>query len=367
MAVYNYDGEEINVKVVYYGPGLGGKTTNLEQIHACLPRENKGKMVSMKTRTDRTLFFDFLPIEVGDVNGYTVRFLLYTVPGQVYYNATRKLVLKGVDALVFVADSSKERLQDNKESLQNLEDNLNELGMTLREMPWIIQYNKRDLADAMPREVLDSELNIWNAPSFEATAVDGSGVYETFEGIAGQVLGAMRRDLGAERRETVHEQRNGQPIDVEIVAKGRSIAGDSETDEGESLKNAEKREEEHESVSEFVDSVLQEEGGEDSIDLGATRGGYEDYGHVVELADDAASSPAAWEPPQGGEIISDPLEHFSDEAAPVEEAAIPEPAPRPAAAPVRTIRVPVTISGDEVGSSVPIEIVLEVRIAEPTT
>lgn len=368
MAVYNYDGEEINVKIVYYGPGLGGKTTNLEQIHAALPRANKGKMVSMKTRTDRTLFFDFLPIEVGGVNGYTVRFLLYTVPGQVYYNATRKLVLKGVDAVVFVADSSKNRLEDNKESIQNLEDNLNELGMSLKEIPWIIQYNKRDLSDALPRETMESELNLWNVPSFEATAVEGAGVYETFEGIAGRVLGAMRRDLGDDRREPVRERRSGNAIDVEIVAKGRSRDGDSETDEGESLIHAEKREEEHESVSEFVDTVLQEE--KESIDLGATRGGYEEYGHLVDLGDENGEAEPAAEESGEQEIISDPLDRLSDRKAGEPAAGTPPP---PAAAPAdrapagapRRIRVPVTITAGEARADVPIEIILEVSITEP--
>ena len=159
MAVFNYAGGEINAKIVYYGPGLSGKTTNLEYIYSKLPRENKGKMVSMKTRTDRTLFFDFLPIDIGEINGMKVRFLLYTVPGQVYYNATRKLVLKGVDALVFVADSSPDRIQENKEALQNLEDNLNDLGLTLKEIPWVMQYNKRDLPNRLERDLLDKELN----------------------------------------------------------------------------------------------------------------------------------------------------------------------------------------------------------------
>ena len=155
MVVLNQTGEEINAKVVYYGPGLSGKTTNLDYIHRKLPSKAKGQMVSMKTRTDRTLFFDFLPIELGEINGYPTRFLMYTVPGQVYYNATRKLVLKGADAIVFIADSSREKLQENLESLRNLEDNLNEYGMTLDNIPWVIQYNKRDASAAMPVGELD--------------------------------------------------------------------------------------------------------------------------------------------------------------------------------------------------------------------
>ncbi len=135
MVVLNYTGGEVNAKIVYYGPGLSGKTTNLEFIHDRTPAGSRGKMVSMKTQTDRTLFFDFLPLELGEINGYRTRFLLYTVPGQVYYNATRKLVLKGVDAVVFVADSSRAKLDENLESLRNLEQNLNEHGMSLDEMP----------------------------------------------------------------------------------------------------------------------------------------------------------------------------------------------------------------------------------------
>ena len=165
MVVLNYSGEEINAKIVYYGPGVSGKTTNLEYIHAKMPVQSRGKLVSMKTRTDRTLFFDFLPLELGDINGYRTRFLLYTVPGQVYYNATRKLVLKGADAVVFVVDSSRAKLQENIESLRNLEDNLNEHGLSLDHIPWVIQYNKRDLEDAMPIPELHKELNLLGVPA----------------------------------------------------------------------------------------------------------------------------------------------------------------------------------------------------------
>jgi hypothetical protein len=187
MVVFNTKGSEINAKIVYYGPALGGKTTNLEQIYQRMPSDSKGKMVSMKTRTDRTLFFDFLPLELGDINGYRTRMLLYTVPGQVYYNATRKLVLKGADAVVFVADSAASKLAENIESLRNLEENLNELSLTLDTMPWVIQYNKRDLPDAAPVGTLESELNLLRVPSFEAIATQGVGVYETFQGTA-QIL-----------------------------------------------------------------------------------------------------------------------------------------------------------------------------------
>jgi len=185
MVVFNYSGAEINAKVVYYGPALSGKTTNLESIYEKMPSNAKGKMVSMKTRTDRTLFFDFLPLELGEISGYRTRILLYTVPGQVYYNATRKLVLKGADAVVFVADSDPAKMDENIESLRNLEENLNEYDLTLDTIPWIIQYNKRDVPNALSVEALDAKLNLLNVPSYEAVATTGQGIYETFKGIAG--------------------------------------------------------------------------------------------------------------------------------------------------------------------------------------
>jgi signal recognition particle receptor subunit beta len=200
MVVFNYSGAELNAKVVYYGPALSGKTTNLEFIYERMPDDTKGKMVSMKTRTDRTLFFDFLPLDVGEINGYRTRMLLYTVPGQVYYNATRKLVLKGADAVVFVADSQASKMQENIDSLRNLEENLNEHGLTLDTMPWAIQYNKRDLPDALPVETLNSKLNLLNVPSYEAVATTGAGIYETFRAIAGLLY-----------RQLVERLKNSQP------------------------------------------------------------------------------------------------------------------------------------------------------------
>ncbi|UCG50904.1 MAG: GTPase domain-containing protein [Candidatus Latescibacterota bacterium] len=191
MVVFNYSGSEVNAKIVYYGPALSGKTTNLEYIYERMPSDSKGKMVSMKTRTDRTLFFDFLPIELGDVSGYKTRMLLYTVPGQVYYNATRKLVLKGADAVVFVADSAPTKLKENIESLRNLEENLNEHDLTLDTIPWVIQYNKRDLQEALPVKTLETELNLLNVRSFEASATQGIGIYETFQAVAGMLYNRL--------------------------------------------------------------------------------------------------------------------------------------------------------------------------------
>jgi signal recognition particle receptor subunit beta len=195
MVVLNYTGEEVNAKIVYYGPGLSGKTTNLEYLYSQMPADSKGQMVSMKTRTDRTLFFDFFPLELGEICGYRTRFLLYTVPGQVYYNATRKLVLKGADAVVFVADSARDKLQENIESLRNLEDNLNEHGLSLDNIPWIIQYNKRDVPDPMPVAELHQHLNLMNVPAFEAIALTGFGVYDTFKSIAGILYKQLKEKL----------------------------------------------------------------------------------------------------------------------------------------------------------------------------
>ena len=179
MVVYNYSGKEINAKIVYYGPALSGKTTNLEWIYSKIPVEYSGKMVSLRTQADRTIFFDFLPLDLGMIDGFRTRFMLYTVPGQVHYNATRKMVLKGVDGLVFVADSEPGRMAENIESLQNLRDNLQELGMNPDALPLVMQWNKRDLPNCLPVSELETRLNPRGLPSFEACALTGEGVYET--------------------------------------------------------------------------------------------------------------------------------------------------------------------------------------------
>jgi len=195
MVVVSYSGKEINAKLVYYGPGLSGKTTNLEYIYQSVPSTNRGKMVSMKTRTERTLFFDFLPIDLGDIGGFKTRFLLYTVPGQVYYNATRKLVLRGVDAIIFVADSARGKMDENIESLQNLRDNLKEYGLSLDEIPWVIQYNKRDLPDVYTVEELEEALNPDRVPHWEVVATTGVGVFESFRGIAKLLLQKLGTEI----------------------------------------------------------------------------------------------------------------------------------------------------------------------------
>jgi signal recognition particle receptor subunit beta len=195
MVVFNYTGRELSGKIVYYGPALSGKTTNLEQIYGQTPANTRGKMVSMKTKAERTLFFDLLPINRGTIGDFKVRFLLYTVPGQVYYNATRKLVLKGADAIVFVADSQRSQLAANVESLRNLRTNLLEYGMCLDDLPWVITYNKRDMPDAMPIEELERELNPNGVPSFGQVAPSCEGVFEAFEKVSEMLMERLEAQL----------------------------------------------------------------------------------------------------------------------------------------------------------------------------
>ncbi len=196
MSFINYSSREINCKLVYYGPGLGGKTTNLQFIYARTSPEAKGKMISLATETERTLFFDFLPLSLGEIRGFKTRFHLYTVPGQVFYDASRKLILKGVDGVVFVADSQTERMEANIESLENLRMNLTEQGYNLDKLPYIVQYNKRDLPNAAPLDEMRQLLNPTGVPEFEACATSGVGVFETLKAIAKAVLTELRRGGG---------------------------------------------------------------------------------------------------------------------------------------------------------------------------
>ncbi len=195
MALFNYATRELSAKIVYYGPGLSGKTTNIEMVHKMLRPEQKGRLISLPTETDRTLFFDFLPIELGQIKGFKVRFHLYTVPGQVFYNATRRLVLQGVDGVVFVADSQREMINGDMESLKNLVDNLSSYGKKLEELPFVLQYNKRDLRNAAPVAELDTALNFLHVPTFEAVAPTGKGVTETLVGISRMVFANLRKTL----------------------------------------------------------------------------------------------------------------------------------------------------------------------------
>jgi signal recognition particle receptor subunit beta len=223
MSMINYASREINCKIVYYGPGLGGKTTNLEHIYNKVAPTTRGKLISLATETERTLFFDFLPVDLGTIRGFKTRFHLYTVPGQVYYNASRKLILKGVDGVVFVADSQMERMEANQESMQNLYDNMQEYGYDLTRIPFVVQYNKRDLPNAAPVDQLQEALNpgwevtdaarqrptadpfrpgsmlveqydgtwVERAPYFEAVAVTGDGVFDTLKAVSKLVLKSL--------------------------------------------------------------------------------------------------------------------------------------------------------------------------------
>jgi signal recognition particle receptor subunit beta len=223
MSLVNYASREINCKIVYYGPGLGGKTTNLEYVYEKVAPSSKGKLISLATETERTLFFDFLPVDLGTIRGFRTRFHLYTVPGQVYYNASRKLILKGVDGVVFVADSQIDRTEANLEAMQNLYDNMTQHGYDLTKLPFVIQYNKRDLPNAAPIAALDAALNpgwtvedpdrqkvtpdphrpgdylvkeidgVWveRVPTFEAVAVRGDGVFDTLKAVSKLVLKSL--------------------------------------------------------------------------------------------------------------------------------------------------------------------------------
>lgn len=193
MSFINYMAREINCKIVYYGPGLCGKTTNLQYIYERTNPEAKGKMISLATETERTLFFDFLPLSLGEIRGFKTRFHLYTVPGQVFYDASRKLILKGVDGVIFVADSQIERLEANQESVENLRTNLAEQGYSLEKIPYVIQYNKRDLPNIVEVEELRRLLNPMTAPDFEANARAGEGVFDTLKAVSKLVLTELKR------------------------------------------------------------------------------------------------------------------------------------------------------------------------------
>lgn len=193
MSFINYSSREINCKIVYYGPGLCGKTTNLQYIYRRTNPDQKGKLISLATETERTLFFDFLPLSLGDIKGFKIRFHLYTVPGQVFYAASRKLILKGVDGVVFVADSQIERMESNMESLDDLKINMAEQGYELEKLPFAVQYNKRDLPNVVPVADMDKLLNYRNVVWFEAVAVTGKGVFETLKAVAKQVLFELKK------------------------------------------------------------------------------------------------------------------------------------------------------------------------------
>ena len=193
MSFINYSSREINCKIVYYGPGLCGKTTNLQHIYDKTNPNAKGKLISLATETDRTLFFDFLPLELGAIRGFKTRFHLYTVPGQVFYDASRKLILKGVDGVIFVADSQEERMDANVESVDNLQANLKAQGYDLMTIPYVLQLNKRDLPNVVPVDEMQRQLKKKDEPVFEAVAAKGIGVFETLKGVAKLVLSELTK------------------------------------------------------------------------------------------------------------------------------------------------------------------------------
>lgn len=195
MSFVNHNKKEVNCKIVYYGPGLGGKTTNIQYVYKKTSGDNKGNMIKLNTENERTLFFDFLPLELGEIRGYKTRFHLYTVPGQVFYEASRKLILRAVDGLIFVADSQLEKMEANLESLDGLEKNLAEQGYDISKIPLVFQWNKRDLPNVTPCEDLEKRLNKWGAPSFEAAAVNGEGVFETLKEVSKLVLMNLKGGL----------------------------------------------------------------------------------------------------------------------------------------------------------------------------
>jgi small GTP-binding protein len=217
MVLFNYATRELTAKIVYYGPGLCGKTTNLEHIHRSLPANKKSKMLSLATKTDRTLFFDFLPIELGAIRGMKTKIQLYTVPGQVFYDATRKLVLKGADGVVFVADSQTAMMDSNLDSWQNFETNLKENGLDIATIPLVIQFNKRDLPDVLSVKDLNKKLNARKAPFYEASAIKGQGVQDTLKGITKLVLEALSKRHRPKKREVLEEAAEVKEVKPEVA------------------------------------------------------------------------------------------------------------------------------------------------------
>jgi signal recognition particle receptor subunit beta len=224
MVQINFALKEVNCKVVFYGPGMSGKTTNLEIVHQKAPEENKGELTSISTDGDRTLFFDFMPLDLGNVAGMRTKFQLYTVPGQVYYNSTRKLVLQGVDGVIFVADSDPEKMEENIESYSNLIENLAEYGKDIRELPHVIQYNKRDLPNAMSVAEMDARMNKFGVPTFEAVAYTGEGVFPTLKTLAAMVLESIEKIDGRNPRRPAPQRAPVAAAPAATVAAPRTAA-----------------------------------------------------------------------------------------------------------------------------------------------
>ncbi len=192
MSLFNYNAKEIHCKIVYYGPSLGGKTTNIQWMYQSLASDQKSKLVALNTEIERTLLFDFLPLDVGDIRGYNTRFHLYSVPGQIVYDATRKLILQGIDGVIFVADSQADRLDENLQAFENLEKNLYQQGYNIKDIPLVLQYNKRDLPNALPVAELRKHLNRYNSVEIEASAFEGKGVLESFKSISKSIIHTLK-------------------------------------------------------------------------------------------------------------------------------------------------------------------------------
>lgn len=226
MALLNTNKKEINAKIVYYGPGLSGKTTNIQYIYKKLKPEHKGKLMTLATQTDRTLFFDFLPVELGEIKGLKIRFQLYTVPGQVFYNATRRLVLKNVDGIVFVAASEKDKLYDNIESFKNLEENIQHYGRSLSNIPFVMQYNKRDLPGILAVSELQDKINKYKSPYFEASANNGTGILQTLTAITKLVIHRLKTQTPVEQAGKVS---TSETKEIRIEQAGESVNNATES------------------------------------------------------------------------------------------------------------------------------------------
>ncbi len=315
MALFNYATRELSAKIVYYGPGLSGKTTNIEMVHQLLRPEQKGRLISLPTETDRTLFFDFLPLDLGQIKGFRVRFHLYTVPGQVFYNATRRLVLQGVDGVVFVADSQVGMEASNEESLKNLSDNLATYGKKLDQLPFVLQYNKRDLRNILPVGQINAQLNTMNVPTFEAVAKDGKGVTETLVAISRLVFAHLRKSLLMPGDAAAHEE-IGELADLKMK---ESLAGQA--------RKAGITEQEAAGLEEISEVEEVAEPQAPAIVPGPPAGKAAER----PAPDDTVPMTSGYEPPEGVEMIP-----MAPEPPPAVEEAAPPPAPPAPAAPPRT-------------------------------
>src|SRR6185503_2386174 len=303
--------------------GLSGKTTNLEKIYDSVPETNRGRMVSMKTQTDRTLFFDLLPLDLGDLQGMKTRLLLYTVPGQVYYNATRKLVLKGVDAVVFVADSAADKMAENRESFANLEQNLKAYGIDIKTIPLVLQYNKRDLPTALPVAELNKELNRLNVPTYEAQAANGIGVFETLRGVSKLLLAKISKDVLEKDKGAVQGLARAKEKAAKVVEAARKQEKEKPSIGGKILSHLQRGKEE-ETVSEAKPEPMEPARG--SVSMAAS------FEPTPMLGDDALmdDAPQALDPPLNAE----------EELVLTEEDLVPHAPPGAPPLPVEPARAP---------------------------